>query len=126
MARQKMTFEEFSKRTTEIAKANKIFGNLTDNNISISFAIYQEILAEETMEVFVSTAAGGNRAPTPMDAHVRPKCPECDVDLRLKIGPIDADGKRWETAWVCTKCLAEFYSEKTVDEWMKELDNVPA
>lgn len=123
---KKMTHEEFVKRTQEIAKANRIFGNLTDNNISLSFAMYQEILAEEKMEVFVSTSQGGNRPPTAMDEYKRPKCPECDIDLRLKLNPLDAEGKKWNTAWVCVKCQAEFYSEKTVEDWMGELKkNVP-
>lgn len=116
-----MNYEEFYKRTNEIAKAHKIFGHLTDNNISLSFTIYQEILAEEKMDVFISTSTGGNRSPSMVDEYERPKCPECDIDLRLKVFPLDADGTRWNTAWVCVKCEAEFYSEKTVPEWMNEL-----
>jgi hypothetical protein len=119
---KKMSFEEFSKRVAEIDKANKIFGNLTGNNISQSFAMYQEILAEEKMEVFISTAEGGDRAPTIMDDYERPKCPECDTYLRLKIAPVDAEGHRWNTAWVCIKCSAEYYSENTVEDWMRELN----
>jgi len=118
---KKLTFEEFTKRTHEIAKAHKIFNNLTDDNISISFAMYQEILAEEKMEVFISTAEGGNRPMSFVDDFERPKCPECDTELRLRLNPMDADGKPWNTAWVCTQCQAEFYSNKTVPELMEEL-----
>lgn len=121
-----MTYEEFAQRTKEVAKANRIFGNLTDNNISLSFQVYQEVLAEEKMEVFVSTSLGGNRPPTMVDEYERPKCPDCNVDLRLRIDALDMEGTRWPTAWVCVKCQAEFYSEKTVGDWMKELQkNVP-
>ena len=117
---KKMNYEEFQKRVTEVNKAAKIFAPLT-NNISDAFKIYQEVLAEEQMEVFVSTAVMGKQAMTPMDDFERPKCPECQNELRLKLGAKDQDGKDWNSSWVCTQCLAEFYSEKTAEEWMNEL-----
>ncbi len=117
---KKLSYEEFQKRVTEVNKAAKIFAPLT-NNISEAFKIYQEVLAEEQMEVFVSTAMMGNKPMTPMDDFERPKCPECQNELRLKLGAKDQDGKEWNSSWVCTQCLAEFYSEKTAQEWMNEL-----
>jgi transposase-like protein len=63
----------------------------------------------------------GNKPMTPMDDFERPKCPECQNELRLKLGAKDQDGKEWNSSWVCTQCLAEFYSEKTAQEWMNEL-----
>jgi hypothetical protein len=117
---KKMNYEEFQKRVTEVNKAAKIFAPLT-NNISDAFKIYQEVLAEEQMEVFVSTAVMGKQAMTPMDDFERPKCPECQNELRLKLGAKDSEGKDWNSSWVCTQCLAEFYSEKTAQEWMNEL-----
>ena len=117
---KKLNYEEFQKRVNEVNKAAKIFAPLT-NNISDAFKIYQEVLAEEQMEVFVSTAVMGKQAMTPMDDFERPKCPECQNELRLKLGAKDQDGKEWNSSWVCTQCLAEFYSEKTAEEWMNEL-----
>ena len=117
---KKLSYAEFQNRVNEVSKAAKIFAPLT-NNISEAFKLYQEVLAEEKMEVFISTSVGGNRPMTAIDEYERPKCPECDIDLRLKVFPLDADGTRWNTAWVCVKCQAEFYSEKTVPEWMNEL-----
>ena len=117
---KKLNYEEFQKRVTEVNKAAKIFAPLT-NNISEAFKLYQEVLAEEQMEVFVSTAMMGNKPMTPMDNFERPKCPECQNELRLKLGAKDQDGKEWNSSWVCTQCLAEFYSEKTAQEWMNEL-----
>ncbi len=120
---KKLTFEEFNRRAIEVTKARKIFAPLT-NNITEAFALYQAILAEEEMAVTVSTREYGNRAMTPLDDLRRPRCPECDTNLRLKVGKIlDGNGKEWPTAWVCEKCKAEFYSEKTADEWMKELQD---
>ena len=117
---KKLSYEEFQKRINEVNKAAKIFAPLT-NNISDAFKIYQEVLAEEQMEVFVSTAVMGKQAMTPMDDFERPKCPECQNELRLKLGAKDSEGKDWNSSWVCTQCLAEFYSEKTAQEWMNEL-----
>lgn len=120
---KKLTFEEFNKRTQEVLKAQKIFGEFT-NNISVAFAMYQDILADEEMSVFISTLEGGKRTMTMIDDYVRPRCPECNTELRLRVNPVDANGKPWETAWVCTECQAEFYSEKTVPELMAELKKV--
>ncbi len=116
-----MTFEEFSKRTNEVAKARKIFiPNLT-NNITEAFRLYQEVLAEEEMEVSISSAVGGNRPQTPFDDLIRPKCEECGVDMMLMVKVGDMDGKVWNTAWHCNKCLTDVYSDKTIDDWMREL-----
>jgi len=117
---KKLTYEEFSRRINEVNKAYRIFKPLT-NNMTEAFRLYQEVLAEEKMQVFVSSATGGNRPVTPMDDFERPKCPECQIDLRLRVGAKDENEKEWNTAWFCEQCKAEFYSDKTVQEWMNEL-----
>lgn len=117
---KKMDYTEFQKRVSEVNKAVRIFTPLTDN-ISDAFRLYQEVLAEEQMDVFISTSFGGNRALSMVDEYDRPKCPECDTDLGLRLSPIDAAGKKWGTSWVCVSCQAEFYSEKSASEWMQEL-----
>ena len=117
---KKLTYEEFSRRINEVNKAYRIFKPLT-NNMTDAFRLYQEVLAEEKMQVFVSSATGGNRPVTPMDDFERPKCPECQIDLRLRVGAKDENEKEWNTAWFCEQCKAEFYSDKTVQEWMNEL-----
>lgn len=117
---KKLSYAEFTNRINEVNKAARIFAPLT-NNISEAFAIYQEVLAEEQMEVFVSTAIAGNKPMTPMDDFERPKCPECQNELKLKLGAKDSEGKVWNSSWVCTQCHAEFYSDKTTEDWMNEL-----
>jgi hypothetical protein len=117
---KKIDFTEFQKRINEVNKAYRIFKPLT-NNMTEAFRLYQEVLAEEKMEVVVSSATGGNRPVTPMDDFERPQCPECQIDLRLRVGAKDENEKEWNTAWYCEKCKAEFYSDKTVQEWMNEL-----
>lgn len=113
-------YKEFHKRVTEVAKASRIFAPLT-NNITEAFMLYQQVLAEEQMEIFVSKATASSRPLTPVDDWNRPKCPECETPLRLKFNAADMDGNIWPTAWVCEKCLAEYYSEKTVEQWKEEL-----
>jgi hypothetical protein len=119
---KKLTFNEFQNRIEEVAKASKIFIPHITDNISIAFELYQKILAEEAMPVMISTQEAGGQSMTPMDDYERPKCPECDTDMRLKIFAVDPEGKEWPTAWACTNCLAEFYSEKTEREWRGELN----
>ena len=54
---------------------------------------------------------------------VRPRCDECDEELSLKIGAMDPDGQKHQTAWICKKCGIEYYSDKTSAEWLKELQD---
>lgn len=119
---KKLTFQEFQERLAEVTKARAIFikSGITDN-LTIAFALYQAILADEEKKVVVSTAEGGKRPITFLDDYERPKCPECQTDLRLQIFAKDESSKIWPTAWICTNCKAEFYSEKTIEDWMKEL-----
>ena len=117
---KKMNFNEFQNRINEVNKAYRIFSPLT-NNMTEAFRLYQEVLAEEKMELFVSTATGGNKPPSLLDDFERPQCPECQIDLRLRVGAKDENEKEWNTAWFCEQCKAEFYSDKTVQEWMNEL-----
>jgi len=117
---KKLNFDEFQKRINEVNKACRIFQPLT-NNMTEAFRLYQEVLAEEKMEVFISTAVGGNKPSSPLDDFERPKCPDCQIDLRLRVGAKDEGGKEWNTSWVCENCKAEFYSDKTVQEWMNGL-----
>ena len=117
---KKMSFDEFQHRINEVNKAYRILKPLT-NNMTEAFRLYQEVLAEEKMEVFISTATSGNKPLSPIDDFERPKCPECQTDLRLRVGVKDENEKEWNTAWFCEKCQAEFYSDKTVQEWMNEL-----
>ncbi len=118
---ERMNFEEFQKRMKEVAKARKIFIPHITKNISIAFELYQQVLAEEKMEVFISTAQGSNKPMTPIDDFIRPRCEECDSELRLKVNAIDEKGKSHSTSWICTECGREEYSDKSVQEWMEVL-----
>jgi hypothetical protein len=116
-----INYEEFVKRTQEITKARKIFVPHITKNISIAFELYQGILADEKRDVFISTAIGGNEPQTPMHDYERPRCPEDDKALYLKIMVPDKNGKIWNTAWYCKECGSEFYSDKEAEDWIREL-----
>ncbi len=118
-----LTVEEFNTRLVEVNKALKIFAPLT-TNISEAFAIYQEVLAQEKMEVFISgsTANAANISIFNLsDEYEKLTCPECESVLAIRIKPVDYAGVQWETSCICSNCYAEFYSEKTIQEWMNEL-----
>lgn len=119
---KKLTYKEFTDRTIEVTKARKIFMPHITNNITIAFGLYQEILAEEERDVMISTLQGGNARPGLFDKKT-PECPECHKPMRLKIGTEDDQKKHWPTSWWCPICLLEFYSEKTPQEWLAELES---
>ena len=116
---KKLNFEEFQKRINEVNKASKIFAPLT-NNMTEAFRLYQEVLAEEKMQVFVSSATGGNRPVTPMDNLERPSCPDCNSPMRFRIIP--PNDENVNTQLVCENCDLVLDSEKTIHEWYKLLE----
>lgn len=116
---KKINFEEFQKRVNEVNKAGKIFAPLT-NNITDAFTLYQEILAEERMEVFVSVGVMGSRPLTPMDDFERPLCPDCNSPMRFRIIPPNDEGVN--TQLVCENCDLVLDSEKTIQEWYQILE----
>jgi uncharacterized protein with PIN domain len=124
---KKLSYDEFQKRISEVNRASLIFKPLT-NNISEAFELYQQVLAEdeaEKMAVFVTTKEFGNRSVSPIDDLERPKCPECGTELYLRVGMVlDSNGEAWNSAWVCDNCKAEYYSKKTLREWIEELKHV--
>jgi hypothetical protein len=116
---KKLTFEEFNRRTNEVNKAYRIFKPLT-NNMTDAFRLYQEVLAEERMEIFVSTAVMGNRSMTPMDDFERPLCPDCQSPMRFR--PVPQNDEGVNTQLVCENCDLVLDSEKTIQEWYQMLE----
>lgn len=116
---KKMNFMEFQKRVNEVNKAYRIFKPLT-NNMTDAFRLYQEVLAEEKMEVFISTSTGGNRPVTPMDNLERPSCPDCNSPMRFRMIPPNDEGVN--TQLVCENCDLVLDSEKTMQEWFNLLE----
>ena len=114
-----MNYTEFQKRILEVNKASKIFAPLT-NNISKAFELYQEVLAEEKMEVFISTSTGGSKPQSPFDDYERPLCPDCNSPMRFRIIP--PNDENVNTQLVCENCDLVLDSEKTIQEWYQLLE----
>jgi hypothetical protein len=114
-----MNFDEFQHRTNEVNKAFKIFSPLT-NNMTDAFRLYQEVLAEERMEIFVSTAVMGNRPMTPIDDYERPLCPDCNSPMRFRV--LQPNNEGVNTQLVCEGCDLVLDSEKTIQEWYQLLE----
>lgn len=123
---RRLSEEKFKKRAAELANAKKIFGPLTERNITTAFQIYQEILAEEDFMVLLDSAIEGTRGRRFFDTFERPICPNCGEDLFLTQitepeGPKNKLG--WKTLWFCEEdnCIFENYSRKTVRDWAQIL-----
>ena len=116
---KKMSYNEFRHRVSEVNKAYRIFKPLT-NNMTEAFRLYQEVLAEERMELFVSTEVMGNRPLTPMDDFERPLCPDCNNPMRFRIIP--PNDENVNTQLVCENCDLVLDSEKTIQEWYQLLE----
>ena len=116
---KKMNFDEFQKRISEVNKAYRIFKPLT-NNMTEAFRLYQEVLAEEKMEIFVSVEVFGNKPMTPVDDYERPLCPDCNSPMRFRMIPPNDEGVN--TQLVCENCDLVLDSEKTMQDWFNLLE----
>lgn len=117
-----ITAKKFYDRTQAVARARKIFidSGLT-KNITTAFVLYQEILAEQDMPIFLSAPVYGAGSRSALNIPGRPKCPQCGLGMGLRPvnipqGPKNAHG--WRSCWECTKCGYEEYSQKSIDEWL--------
>lgn len=118
----KLTKEEFQDRVEAMARARKIFIELTDHNISNAFIAYQEILAEKDRAIVLDSRKAGNRNMTQFDAYIRPKCPDCNSVMNFRQTGSNEDGIK--TQLVCSNrdCDTVLNSELSIDEWMTELE----
>ena len=123
---KKLSEEEFSDRAKIVARARKIFLPHLTKNISIAFELYQEVLAEQERIRFLTTVNGGRISLTWLDQYERLVCPLCDEPLYLRIirEPKGVSNQKgWKTCWECLgpTCAYEEYSEKSVEDWIKQL-----
>ena len=121
----KLTEQEFQDRVQAVARARAIFNNLTGNNITNSFEAYQLILAEQERPLVIDTNIDhpvGTMILSPMDGYQRPKCPDCNSDMRFRQLPQNDEG--FKTQLVCSnpKCPLVLNSEDTLEQWIEKLD----
>jgi len=121
----KLTQQEFQDRIEAVARARKIFINLTGGNITDAFTLYQEVLAEQERAVIINTLTSGNRPPALFDAFERPKCPECGGDMMFRAVPENPEGIKVQLVCGNTGCDTVLNSEMSIEEWAKELQSGP-
>ena len=116
---KRINFNEFQKRVTEVNKAFRIFSPLT-NNMTDAFILYQEVLAEEKMDIMIPASSMANRPMTPFDDKERPLCPDCQSPMRFR--PVPQNDEGVNTQLVCENCDLVLDSEKTIQEWYQMLE----
>ena len=121
----KLTEQEFQDRIQAVARARKIFINLTGGNITDAFTLYQEVLAEQERAVIINTLTAGNRPPALFDQFERPKCPDCGANLMFRPVPINPEGIKVQLICENPECDTILNSEMSIEEWAKELQSGP-
>ena len=117
----KLTQEEFEDRTKAVARARRIYINLTGGNITDAFQLYQEVLAEQEREVIINTLTSGNRTRTLFDNFDRPKCPTCGALLMFR--PVAPNNEGTQVQLVCEnpQCDMVLNSPESLQEWADKL-----
>ena len=123
---RKLTPEEFKDRIEAVARARKIFIPHITKNVTVAFELYQKVFAEQQRSLFLSSIIEGKRPRTWLDEYERPRCPECNEPLHLRVirvGKGKQNKKGWKTCWECLgeTCYYEKYSRKSVRKQLKRL-----
>lgn len=113
-----------SVRKGELMNARKIFHNITDKNITISFAIYEDMLMDDITKETIAELLGshsGNRIDYLLDAlkKTRPLCPMCGRKLKiafLNTHPASMVGGDYQTYWVCEQNNAKMCKDGEIPE----------
>ena len=92
-------------------------------NITEALRLYldNDATADEKIPLFISTPERHQLREALKFA--RPQCDECGKDLFLQGAARDQTGKSYPTAWNCKNCGMIYYSDKTLKEWLKELQD---
>jgi len=119
----KLTQQEFQDRVQAVARARKIFINLTDGRLDNAFILYQEVLAETERAIIINTLTSGNRPPALFDQFERPKCPDCGANLMFRPVPINPEGIKVQLVCENPECDTVLNSEMSIEDWAKELQS---
>jgi len=119
----KLTQQEFQDRVQAVARARKIFINLTDGRLDNAFVLYQEVLAEQERAVIINTLTAGNRPPALFDQYDRPKCPECGADMMFRPVKDNPEGIKVQLICENPECDTVLNSEMSIEDWAKELQS---
>ena len=119
----KLTQQEFQDRVQAVARARKIFINLTDGRLDNAFILYQEVLAETERAIIINTLTSGNRPPALFDQYDRPKCPECGADMMFRPVKDNPEGIKVQLICENPECDTILNSEMSIEDWAKELQS---
>lgn len=111
-----MTRNQILNRAREKYILTGITKNITE---ALKLYLEKDATPEEQIPLFISTPEI-HRLKEVLKT-VRPRCDECDSELQMQVNARDITGKEYPTAWVCKKCGLINYSDKTPEEWLREL-----
>jgi len=117
----KLTAEEFQDRLQAFNRATKIFGNLTNNNITEAFEAYQAILAETDREIHMDSRKMQGMTGSDMDAYERPECPICGSDMGFRVVPPNDENIVTQLVCMSDTCDTVLDSELTLEGWKEVL-----
>lgn len=115
---KRLTADEFQERIEALSRARKIFCPLTNNNITLAFEAYQEVLADQERDLFLSTQIEGRRPRTMMDLYDRPQCPDCGSNMLFRPLPENPEGIKTQLVCESKKCKTILNSENDIRWWM--------
>lgn len=119
---KRLTAEEFQDRLQAFNRATRIFGHLTDNNITKAFEAYQAILAETEREIHMDVRRMQGMTGSDMDAYQRPTCDLCGEDMGFRQVPPNDENIRTQLICLSPTCQNVLDSELTIDEWRNVLE----
>lgn len=114
-----LTISEFNDRILSLQRARKIFveSGLT-NNITVAFAVYQEIFATRERTLILNTVLHGKRSPTAFDSFRRPTCPKCGYDMRFRLAGNRKQGLEVQLLCDNMQCDTVLSSNVSMDTWL--------
>jgi len=117
-----LTQQEFYERVMAVQRATRIFieTGLT-KNITHAFSAYQEILAEQERDTFISSQYA-KKIPALLDRYERPKCPDCGADMYIRMVPVNEDNIRTVLDCSSSSCDTRLLSDKDINWWIQTLE----
>jgi len=127
---EKTWSDDYAKRNAILARARaKYIRTGVTNNIGEALKRYLENDADVDEQIPLQiTSADGPYFRRILDDHERPGCPKCGEPLFLRvISPCKTCARKTikKTSWICQKCGHRIYSEKTLEDWLRELPRKP-
>jgi hypothetical protein len=102
-----------------IQKARSKYIPSVTMNITEALRLYLKNDTEEQIPLFI-TQDQSVRGFKEAIKKIRPRCEECDGELKMRRDVMDIYGNKYLTAWFCD-CGRIEYSDKTIEEWTEIL-----